>query len=229
MKNICSFKQSKFAAAPLVLATAFLLAGCMNNAEDLVFNAQPMPYSGSERHPIEVAKGKATMTVATRSGKLQPAQMGAVSGFARQASTGALSPITIARPSAGGPSATVAREIANLLAQQGWSPRNIRSATYSGKATDPVRLSFVRISARTDECGDWSVDATDTNYNQVSPNHGCAIQSNIAAMVANPMDFEAPDPMSPAYASTRTTSNRSLDSATTDSTASAPADAASGG
>ena len=66
-----------------------------------------------------------------------------------------------------------------------------------------VTLSFLRKVAVTTECGDWSENLAGSQYNEPYPNQGCALQQNIAAMVANPEDFETPHPMAPATAASR--------------------------
>ena len=52
-----------------------------------------------------------------------------------------------------------------------------------------ARVVITRSSASVPGCPDWSA-RSDTNYmNAASPGYGCAVNSNIAAMVANPEDL----------------------------------------
>ena len=60
-----------------------------------------------------------------------------------------------------------------------------------------VRLTFIRYAAHTEPCGDWSESVTYTLHNRPMPNFGCALQQNIAAMIADPQDLIAPKPMGP--------------------------------
>jgi pilus assembly protein CpaD len=59
----------------------------------------------------------------------------------------------------------------------------------------PIRLSFVRLQAKvTDRCGMWPQDlgVTDTKFdwsNRPYWNFGCAMQSNVAAQTADPLDL----------------------------------------
>lgn len=54
-----------------------------------------------------------------------------------------------------------------------------------------VEIGFVAYVAHTAPCGDWSEDAAEnTSDNLPMPNFGCAVQHNIAAMVANPRDLD---------------------------------------
>jgi pilus biogenesis lipoprotein CpaD len=53
-----------------------------------------------------------------------------------------------------------------------------------------VHISYVAAQGISRECGNWDEDFSDTADNQPHPNHGCAVRSNIAAMIANPEDLE---------------------------------------
>jgi pilus assembly protein CpaD len=52
-----------------------------------------------------------------------------------------------------------------------------------------ARIVITRASANVPGCPDWSAKS-DMNYsNGISPNYGCAVNSNLAAMVADPQDL----------------------------------------
>jgi pilus assembly protein CpaD len=55
-----------------------------------------------------------------------------------------------------------------------------------------VDVSYIAYKATADTCGDWSDDQAYTMENQTSKNFGCAVQHNIAAMVADPRDLLGP-------------------------------------
>ena len=59
--------------------------------------------------------------------------------------------------------------------------------------------------AVTRECGDWSDNLAVTSSNTPYRNLGCAYQNNVAAMVANPRDFERPRAVTAVSAANRTT------------------------
>ncbi|HEY0283457.1 MAG TPA: CpaD family pilus assembly protein [Rhizomicrobium sp.] len=82
------------------------------------------------------------------------------------------------------------------LASLGVDRSRIMVGTHQAENGDSrVEIGFVGYVARTDPCGDWSKDLSDTAANQSSPNFGCATQHNIAAMVADPRDLVQPRPM----------------------------------
>jgi pilus assembly protein CpaD len=190
------------AAIGIMLLTAALLGACSNDETTGSFDA-PAPYSGSESHPITVAKGPVTLEVATHQGSLEPTQVNTVIGFTHQAMSSGLTPLTISRPSGGGTSSRTASEIASLVVQQGMPRSRLRMTTYSGPASGPVTLSYITTAARTTACGDWAEDVTETAQNTNTRNHGCAVQANIAAMVADPQTLIVPKPKTPILSGTR--------------------------
>lgn len=66
-----------------------------------------------------------------------------------------------------------------------------------------VEIGYIGYQAQANGCGDWSANLSFTLDNQVSPNFGCAVQNNIAAMVADPRDLIAPRTMSAGDAARR--------------------------
>jgi pilus assembly protein CpaD len=63
-----------------------------------------------------------------------------------------------------------------------------------------VDVSYIAYTAHTDACGDWSQDLAYTLDNTTPRNFGCAVQQNIAAMVADPRDLVQPRGLQPADA-----------------------------
>jgi pilus assembly protein CpaD len=55
-----------------------------------------------------------------------------------------------------------------------------------------VDVSYISYSASADSCGDWSENEAFSADNQTPKNFGCAVQHNIAAMVADPRDLLGP-------------------------------------
>ncbi len=69
---------------------------------------------------------------------------------------------------------------------------------YGGSKQHPIKVSGGK--ATVDKCGDWSENLAVTDTNELADNHGCAVQSNIAAMAAYPADLvgkghELPPPL----------------------------------
>jgi pilus assembly protein CpaD len=186
----------------LFIAMSSALAACSNG--ELALDDAYVPAAHYEKFPIEVANGPVKMEISSRQGTLQSSQINAISGFSRSASNSGSSKITVLRPSAGGASGKVARQVYQVLVQSGISPGMIVQKTYPGPSKGSVQLSYIRSVAVTKECGDWSEDLSNTSRNESYPNFGCSVQNNIAAMVVNPNDFVVPRPTTPALAATRT-------------------------
>jgi pilus assembly protein CpaD len=58
---------------------------------------------------------------------------------------------------------------------------------YGGSKQHPIKV--VNGKAIASKCGDWSENIAETSDNEMAENHGCAVQSNIAAMAAQPRDL----------------------------------------
>lgn len=209
MKKSTLFSRSS--TFGIVCFAALALSGCITDEAAMDDTRSVTPYSGSEAFPITVAKGPITLSVASRRGTLEPQQVSAVQGFVNQAASAGITPITISRPSGGGASARVANEIANLMTQQGIARNMIRVSTHSGSANGPVILSYISTYAQTKPCGQWPEDLSETMTNQHYASHGCAVQANIAAMVADPNTLIAPAPSDPIRAGSRVRAIKKLE------------------
>jgi pilus assembly protein CpaD len=101
----------------------------------------------------------------------------------------------------------VSKEIRGLLVESGIRSTVLVQSSYDAGSTDqsaPVRLSFVAVTAVTDQCGNWPKDLMNNSFsNKNWDNFGCATQQNLAAQIANPMDIVAPRGMTPIDAQRR--------------------------
>lgn len=95
--------------------------------------------------------------------------------------------ISISAPQSGDSTAILAY-FGTRLFEMGVPRSRILVGTHDG--ADPrVEIGFIAYAASTKPCGDWSKNAGDTAANAPSPNFGCAVQTNIAAQVADPRDI----------------------------------------
>jgi pilus assembly protein CpaD len=179
----------------LVLGAAVSLAGC-NLREQMYDGYQGyVPENPDEVYPIEVVDGAARLTVKVGSGRLSAADEQVVRRFAAEAA-GIPSPVIVSRPRGSVNAELVAARVTALLKEHGVAPQRIRHVTRKSRKGGVV-ISYKRKFAVTRECGDWSKPVTETGSNRPYRNFGCAHQHNLAAMVANPEDFENPPAMSP--------------------------------
>lgn len=97
--------------------------------------------------------------------------------------------------SASGDNANAAENIAGELSGLG-VPRSRITVVPPGMGDAPhtVAIGFIRYRAVSPACGNWSENTAITYDNRQSPNFGCAVQHNIAAMIADPRDLAIPKP-----------------------------------
>jgi len=113
--------------------------------------------------------------------------------------------LSISAPAGSDASAAIGY-FAERLASLGVERSRIMVGTHEAANGDTrVEISYVGYVAHTDPCGDWSKDLANTAANQSSPNFGCAVQHNIAAMVSDPRDLVQPRPMTDSDATRRNT------------------------
>lgn len=75
------------------------------------------------------------------------------------------------------------------LAKRGASISAVTSNASSSIGSGMMRLHVSRSTAYVPNCPEWSSRHTADPYNSTSSNYGCATNSNLAAMVANPNDL----------------------------------------
>ena len=75
----------------------------------------------------------------------------------------------------------------------------VEPRAFGGSKQHPIVVANGK--AKVEDCGDWSESVANTETNEMMPNHGCAVQANIAAMAAYPQDLVHPRRQSrpPAY------------------------------
>lgn len=83
----------------------------------------------------------------------------------------------------------VRENVAAVVADYGLLLGDDMPVTGAPVAPGTIRVVVSRMHAAVPGCPDWSRDSS-VDYNQnTSSNHGCAVNSNLAAMVANPGDL----------------------------------------
>lgn len=164
------------------------------------------------RHPITMAEAEHSIDIPVASGdhRLPSGMTDSIRGFAQRYRESSSGVVQIALPS-GAVNSTAARhvlpQVRKELINVGVKPRNIITASYqapSAEVSAPIRLSFVAITAMTNECGRWPQDLMSNSMeNKNWYNFGCASQQNLAAQVANPKDLFDPRGTTPIDAERR--------------------------
>ena len=102
-----------------------------------------------------------------------------------------------------------------------WAKEDNAFKPYGGSKAHPIAV--VGNKASVQGCGEWSRDGADVGDNELLPNHGCAVQANIAAMTAYPQDLVKLRRMSRAPAESRVAAAKALSGAAAASSSAAPA------
>lgn len=90
---------------------------------------------------------------------------------------------------AGGYSAAARHDIADVLGQRGLLVKDDNAIAAGTPPFGSVRVVVRRATASVPGCPDWQTKQENTMSGGTSSNFGCATNSNIAAMVANPEDL----------------------------------------
>ena len=84
---------------------------------------------------------------------------------------------------------TVRGDVARVAGQYGMLVSSGAPVTQGPVAPGSVRVVVSRSRAEVPNCPNWSVPAQPNYNNRIMSNYGCGVNSNIAAMVANPEDL----------------------------------------
>ena len=168
-----------------LLAASALAAGCAPVTQELAAKHNPTVYSVHQ--PI-VQRTDYVLDLASSGGALAPSEGGRLRGWFEGLQLGYGDVVSIDQ--GGGYIDPAARaEIADIAGSYGLLMSNGAPVTAGAVQPGAVRVVVSRMRAGVPGCPDWSYAAlpgvpitTDTNY-------GCAVNSNIAAMVANPGDL----------------------------------------
>jgi pilus assembly protein CpaD len=180
--------------AVLVLA-GFLAAACQSP-----FNGSDDALSANNMHPIAIdtalVSGEFVVPISTFT--LSDEERDRTAGFIADYHARGLGKLSITSPT-GTPNAAaaiqIAAEMSEIARTQGVRAKSIEIAPYrapDSETAPPILLSFTAYQASASACGDFSQNMAFAPLNQLSPNHGCATQHNLAAMVEDPQDLVHP-------------------------------------
>lgn len=176
---------------------AALLAGCANR-DSITVGSVPDDYRTN--HPIVISEKEKALDipVASTDRGITKTQKVAIEGFASSYDRSAAAPVTILVPSGSAnqtAASVVAQDLVKVMKRNGIPRSRIAIASYqadSAETAAPIRVSYVAMTAHTNQCGRWPEDAAPTSENKHYANFGCAYQNNLAAQIANPADLLGP-------------------------------------
>lgn len=192
----------------LVIATVGLLTSCANRPESIVVGAVPDDYRTN--HPIIISEREQVLDlpVGAFTHRITPHQKTAIQGFLSDYGASGSAPVTILVPAGSANAAaasSVARDFAAMLHREGVAKGRVHTLSYDAAGADaaPIRLSYPIMKASAGPCGRWPEDILNSAENRHYANFGCSFQHNLAAQVANPVDFLGPRKMTPIDAENR--------------------------
>jgi pilus assembly protein CpaD len=190
--------------ALFIVATACGLVACAatGNDDEAAFIA-PTPI---DQFPMRTAAEPEGILLAPHDFGLSQNQAQSLSDLAQRWRASGEGAVLIESPADGGPDAAATAYAARDALQSFGVPKNaIAIAGYQADATPkaPIRVSFQGRKAHIDDCDRSFPDLTDSVSNRPAPNFGCALNSNFAAMIANPADIDRPRGTDPADAGRR--------------------------
>jgi pilus assembly protein CpaD len=177
MHTAISKKLAKAPLYALALSTGLALAGCAG-----------MPSNASlysVKQPV-VERTNYTFDVNTSADGLPISEQSRLTGWFEAMDLRYGDRVSIENPSAN-PGVTSA--VNNLAGRYGLMVSEVAPTTAGMLQPGQARVVITRSTASVPGCPDWSARA-DANYNNgTSPGYGCAVNGNLAAMVANPQDL----------------------------------------
>lgn len=184
-----------------VLLTGLFLAACAGGGTETSAPMDPKPLD-TFVSKIAVSNTEETMDVAVTGAQLPTGTRAALEGFARTYVERGKGAVTMTVP-AGSENAAIADETAAtvraMLKQFGVPDLalNAQVVDATGQVNPNIHLSFTSTKAEAAACGEFD-DMRKSYHNVSSPNFGCASASNLAAMIADPSELQAPAAFAPA-------------------------------
>ncbi|MEE4206178.1 MAG: CpaD family pilus assembly protein [Erythrobacter sp.] len=160
----------------LALSLGLVLGGCAMPTNQTLY---------SVKQPV-VERTNFTLDVNTTSAGLPISEQQRLNGWFEAMDLGYGDRVSIENPSA---NPAVANAINDLAGRYGLIVSETAPTTEGMLSPGQARVVITRSEATVPGCPDWS-KASDSNFfNATSPNFGCATNTNIAAMVADPQDL----------------------------------------
>lgn len=166
-------KQSILAS----LLPALLLGGCMGTDN-----------RGLESvHQPVVSRSDYALDLGVAGGVLAGGERQRLAGWMATMRVGYGDRVAIDDPAGDGPGARA--DVAAEIARYGLLLSDDAPVTPAPLTPGAIRVVVSRMRAAVPRCPDWSRDASNEFQSNTSSNYGCAVNSNLAAMIANPADL----------------------------------------
>jgi pilus assembly protein CpaD len=162
---------------PILLASA--VAGCMTPGAPLADRGVE-----SVNQPV-LARATYTVDLVAPGGVLAPSEVSRLDGWFRSLDLGYGDSIYVDGPY----SETARAQVADLAGSYGMMVLPAAPVTAGALPEGTVRVVVSRTRAEVPGCPNWSVPSQPNFENRTMSNYGCGVNSNLAAMVADPQDL----------------------------------------
>ncbi len=164
----------------LLLVAAAAISGC-------AYKPGPVPAAGAEPVNIPVVtRAEYALDLAAPGGNIPPAEAARLSGWFAGMDLRYGDTVYVD----GGAYSEAARaQVADIASNYGILVSPGAPVTAGAVAPDSVRVVVNRNVASVPNCPNWERKSSPNYNNKTMPNFGCGVNSNLAAMVANPEDL----------------------------------------
>lgn len=169
------------------LGPALLLGGCMGTAN---------PGLESVHQPV-VSRADYALDLGTTGGSLAQGESRRLAGWMNTMRIGYGDRVAIDDPAGEAPMAR--DQIADVVAGYGLLLSDDTPVTQAPVSPGAIRVVVTRTRADVKGCPDWSRDAGSEFEANTSSNYGCAMNRNLAAMIARPEDLVRGSAVSEGY------------------------------
>jgi pilus assembly protein CpaD len=172
-------KDATMARKSALIVIAAALSACQHVPEDL-------PDTGLEAVNVPVVhRSDYALDVAAPDGSLSSSERARLDAWFRSLQLGYGDNIHVD----GAYSEAVRNDVARVAGQYGMLLSSGAPVTQGSIPPGAVRVVVSRTRAEVPACPNWSVPAQPNYNNRTMSNHGCAVNGNLATMVANPEDL----------------------------------------
>jgi pilus assembly protein CpaD len=174
-----------------LLAGSFALATAACGVTSIERKDVAMGVTPTEQYPLSTVSRPQGILLAPRAGGLSEAQAAALTQVATDWRDRGDGLILIEAPTGGGPNASATAYAARQALETFGVPHaDIDMIGYEDRVERaPIRISFLGLEGRVEDCGKTWGDLTKSGSNQPSKTFGCAVNSNLAAMIVDPVDI----------------------------------------
>lgn len=168
--------MKKLSLSALIALSAFT-SGCGTTNRGLESVHQPV-----------VSRNDYVLDVGSGGGALRASEIAQLSGWFESLRVGYGDHVALDVPG-GADSPAIREAVGAIAARYGLLLDDTAPITTGDIAPGAVRVVISRLKAEVPNCPDWSRPSSPNFNNNTNSNYGCATNTNLAAMVANPEDF----------------------------------------